>query len=197
MMGKPVTSLFVLILLLVSCSSNKPEKPHRLNLAEEFIDAFYSFDPAALKSLLSAAEESVPSIIYYQGWAEGGNYEIIDRKPCVEQESDKVSCSVTVRDDPMLALGVDFNVTDTFHISFTSGNIISVKTTSNDLQIYHDAADWVRSEMPELVREPCQGFFEGGPTPGACARAMARGYAKFSESIRSGPSARPNDENDH
>ncbi len=82
----------------------------------------------------------------------------------------------------MLALGIDYNVTDTFEISFMSDEITAVETSSDDLQIYYDARDWVREELPELVDLPCQGYFAGGPTPGDCARAMAEGYKQFAAS---------------
>ncbi len=82
----------------------------------------------------------------------------------------------------MLALGIDFHVTDTFTITFANNNIASVETSSNDLPLYFEAADWVRKELPDLIREPCQGFFDGGATPGECARAMAEGYTRFAAS---------------
>jgi len=153
-----------------------------LAISESFIDAFYSFEPAALAAFLLSAEASASSIIYYQGWAEGGNYKIVDRMPCELNGSDVVSCSITVEDDPVLALGIDFKVTDTFAITFTNSEITAVETSSNDQQLYFDARDWVREELPELVEEPCQGYFAGGPTPGDCARAMAEGYRQFAAS---------------
>ena len=153
-----------------------------LATAESFIDAFYSFDPAMLETFLASAEASASSILYYQGWAEGGNYKIVDRKPCELDSSNVVNCSITVEDDPVLALGIDFKVTDTFSITFTNSEITAVETSSNDQQIYYDARDWVRKELPEFVEVPCQGYFDGGPTPGDCARAMAEGYRQFAAS---------------
>ena len=153
-----------------------------LSTAEAFIDAFYSFDPLALEATLSSAAGSVLAITYYQGWAEGGNYKIVDRKHCEIKAANVVSCSITVEDDPMLALGIDFDVTDTFEITFTDTAITAVETSSDDIQLYYDARDWVRRELPALVEEPCQGYFDGGPTPGDCARAMAQGYIQFAAS---------------
>jgi hypothetical protein len=153
-----------------------------ISTAEAFIDAFYSFDSSRLKSFLAFAGESVPLIVYYQGWAEGGNYEIVKRRPCEVKTSNIIRCAITVADDPMLALGIDFKVTDTFEISFENGEIKSVETSSDDMQVYYNAAEWVKRELPELVEEPCQGFFAGGPTPGDCARAMAEGYRRFAAS---------------
>jgi hypothetical protein len=82
----------------------------------------------------------------------------------------------------MLALAVDFFVTDTFEIAFEDGRVSSVETSSNDLPIYYQARDWVRSNMPELIAQPCEGFFAGGATPGDCAQAMAEGYRAFTAS---------------
>ena len=82
----------------------------------------------------------------------------------------------------MLALGIDFNVTDTFALSFAEGEIASVETSSNDLQVFWDAQEWVNEEHPELIGVPCQGMFDGGLTPGECVRAMVEGYARFAMS---------------
>ena len=178
---------FVAIITIISCYDSEnttADSNHAANIstAEAFIDAFYSFDRSSLASFLSLAEESIPSIAYYQGWAEGGNYKIVNRRPCEEKESNIIRCAITVEDDPMLALGIDFKVTDTFEISFQNGEIKSVETSSDDMQVYYDAGEWVRRELPELVENPCQGFFAGGPTPGDCARAMAEGYRRFAAS---------------
>ncbi|HIL59942.1 MAG TPA: hypothetical protein EYG31_04805 [Porticoccaceae bacterium] len=179
--------LFFMLLSLSACSVYKDSKTQYQNesllpTAEAFIDTFYSFNSIALEGALSQASSSIPSVVYYQGWAEGGNYKIVARKPCVIQELNVASCSVTVEDDPMLALGIDFNVTDTFTISFIDGVIVAVETSSNDMQIYFDARDWVLTELPELVAEACEGFFNGGSTPNECARLMAEGYRRYAAS---------------
>ena len=179
--------LFFMLVSFSACSVYKDSKTHYQNesllpTAEAFIDTFYSFNSTALEVALSQASSSIPSVVYYQGWAEGGNYKIVARKPCVIQELNVASCSVTVEDDPMLALGIDFNVTDTFTISFIDGVIVAVETSSNDMQIYFDARDWVLTELPELVAEACEGFFNGGSTPNECARLMAEGYRRFAAS---------------
>ena len=153
-----------------------------LHSAEALIDAFYSFDSAEIKPFLFSAESSTPAIIFYQGWADGGNYKVIDRQPCKAESNTVISCSITVEDDPVLALNIDFNVTDTFTVTFSGTEIILVETSSNDKQIYHDAFNWVTKEMPEVMSGPCKGFFNGGPTPEDCARAITEGYRKFAES---------------
>ena len=122
-----------------------------LPIAESLIDDFYSFDSVRLEEALASAEESKESLLYYQGWAEGGNYQIVERKHCAVKSSNIVSCPITVRDDPMLALGVDFFVTDTFEIGFEDARVSSVETSSNDLPIYYEARDWA-SAMAEGYR---------------------------------------------
>jgi hypothetical protein len=153
-------------------------------VANEFIDSFYSFNSVKLKSILSAAEESKPSLLYYQGWAEGGNYEIVDRHPCVAKNDSLVICPVTVKDDLISALEIDFYVTDTFHITVLHGRIITVTTSSNDPPIFHEAREWVQQNLFELIEEPCQGIWKDGTTPGECVRAMVKGYAEFIASER-------------
>ena len=179
--------LLALGLFIGSCTHSPAadsQKLLRQNLqsAEALIDAFYSFDPAELKPFLSSAEGSAPVITYYQGWADGGNYKIVERQSCKADSAIVISCAITVEDDPVLALNIDFNVTDTFSITFSGAEIVSVETNSNDQQIYYDAFNWVTKEMPEVMSGPCQGFFNGGPTPGDCARAMTDGYRRFAAS---------------
>ena len=142
----------------------------------------YSFDPVRLRRALYFAKESIPELAFYQGWAEGGHYTIVSRTPCEARSPSEVSCSITVKDDLMKALRVNFNVTDTFHLSFAEGMIVSVRTTSNDPAIWEDAKAWVRQNRSELVRKPCEGYFNGGPTPGDCVRAMVQGLKEFAAS---------------
>jgi hypothetical protein len=176
--------LCALVFIVSACSESNDLQNGKETLAkaESFIDAFYSFDPVELRTFLLEAEGSAPSIIYYQGWAKGGNYKLLNRKPCERSNLSSVKCSITVEDDPILALGIDFKVTDTFHISFSNGEISAVKASSDDPQIYYDAESWVRANLSNLIEVPCRGFFDGGPTPGDCARAMAEGYAQFAAS---------------
>lgn len=179
--------ILALVLSVNSCTSSSTTnsellRGRNLQRAEAFIDAFYTFDRAELEPFFSTAAGSAPKLTFYQGWAEGGNYEIMDRRPCEAESPTKISCAITVEDDPVLALGIDFKVTDTFTITFVGTEIRSVETNSNDQQIYYDAFDWVTKEMPEVMSGPCQGFFDGGPTPGECARAMTEGYRRFAES---------------
>jgi hypothetical protein len=150
--------------------------------AEALIDAFYSFDGDALRATLVFAEASIPQILYYQGWAEGGNYEVLNRMPCVVDDEENISCSITVKDDLIEALDLDVNVTDTFHLTFSGNRVVHVETSSNDPDAYYEAQSWVEENRPGLINEPCRGFFAGGPTPGECVKAMVRGYAEFAAS---------------
>ena len=155
---------------------------HDIQQAEALIDAFYSFDPARLEPFLDSTPEGKKLLLFYQGWAQGGNYTIVKRTPCVEIESTVIRCAITVKDDLMMALGIDFNVTDSFHLTFDDDKIIEVKTTSNDLPVFSQAIQWVWNKQAALVTGPCQGFFEGGPTPGDCVRGMVEGFKLFATS---------------
>lgn len=151
--------------------------------AEGFIDAFYSFDPERLRPFLAQAEESATSLMYYQGWAEGGNYKIVRRGACVPESAERFRCPITVQDDPVLALQTGFNVTDTFALTFEGQNIVDVDTSSNDQPIYYEARKWVEENMPEVMSGPCLNRRSGGTTPGDCARAMTEGYRLFYETM--------------
>ncbi len=177
----------VVAVMLTGCAASRPAagpEEARVAAAEAFIDAFYSFDPARLRAALSSAADSVPRIGYYQGWAEGGNYRIVERKPCRPAGADEVQCAITVRDDLIPALGLGLHVTDTFHLSFDAERIVRVRTSSDDPPLFEEALQWVRTEKPEVLAGPCRGFFDGGPTPGDCVRAVVRSFAEFAAARR-------------
>lgn len=170
--------------LAAACAATRPTattapSDPRLAAAEALVDAFYSFDPGRLRRAMSGAASSVPKILYYQGWAEGGNYVVVERKPCRASTADEVRCDITVRDDLIGALGTGYNVTDSFHLKFHGREIAAVRTTSNDPPEFDQALEWLRAQRPELISGACQGFFAGGPTPGDCARAVVKGFAEF------------------
>ena len=147
--------------------------------AERLIDAFYSFDPAPLRAALADAPESAPQIVYYQGWAQGGNYAVLDRKPCRSVSADEVSCDIKVRDDLIAALGTGYWVTDTFHLTFRDGRMVKVRTISNDPPEFEKALQWVNAQRPDLLTGVCRDFFAGGPTPQDCVRAVVKGFADY------------------
>lgn len=177
--------IFVIVILLISgCKNSSHSKvltieEANVNLASEFIDAFYSFNSDRLASSLSQAKESQPNLIYYQKWAECGNYKVVDRQEFIKENDSMIICPVTVKDDLMAALDIDFNVTDTFRITIKKGNIRSVTTSSNDPELYYTAKDWVKQNRSEIIEVPCEGIWEGGPTPCECIKAMIRGFGEF------------------
>ena len=177
-------SICIYILILASCNTaTQNDAPDRdVAIANKFIDAFYSFNTDSLQSTLSSAKESQPEILYYQKWAECANYKIVDRTHYFKKNDSTVIFPVTVKDDLMGALAIDFNVTDTFHISIQNGKILSVKTSSNDLDVYYEAKEWVNKNRPDLVGKACEGIWEGGPTPCECVLGMIKGFAEFTES---------------
>ena len=150
-----------------------------LAAAENLIDAFYSFDPVPLRVALSDASASEPQIIYYQGWAQGGNYVVLDRKPCRFDAANEVRCDITVKDDLITALRTGYHVTDTFHLTFSDGKIVKVRTSSNDPPQMEEGFKWLRRERPDIWTGPCRGFYAGGRTPQDCVRAVVLGFAEF------------------
>jgi len=185
-MIRGTTCVTVIALSLIACGKMPESERGRstdrmVATSESFVDAFYSYDPGVLRAALSSAEDSAASILFYRGWAEGGNYEVVKRMPCKLGNEETISCSITVKDDLMGALGIDFNVTDTFHLTFSNDQIVSVDTSSNDPQEYYDAEDWVKKNRPELIDEPCKQSGDRPSTPGDCVRGMVRGYSEFVE----------------
>lgn len=173
----------VVALILVGCNTPKSAQHSgdrsELVEAERLIDAFYSFDPSQLRAAMAYAPDSQPKLLYYQGWAEGGNYAVLERKPCRLAATDEVICDVTVRDDLIVALRTGYWVTDTFHLTFSDGRIVEVRNSSNDPPDFDQALNWVKRERPEVMAGPCKGFFAGGPTPQDCVRAVVVGFAAY------------------
>ncbi len=170
------------LLLLAGCKSPSPRMTTGCQpIANQFVAAFYSFNKDSLQHLLSSARGSQPSILYYQEWAECGNYAIVDRGSCIQKSDSLVLVPVTVKDDLINALQIDFHVTDTFHLTIGNGQIRSVTTSSNDPDVYYEAKEWVKQNRPELIEKACEGIWDGGPTPCACVQGMVKGFAAFME----------------
>lgn len=176
-MKKPSQFVYILLFMVMSCHTKQQRVPeNNLHIASAFVDAFYSFNRDSLQAVLSSAEASQPEILYYQKWAECGHYEVLQRHTPFEKNDSTVIFPVTVKDDLMAALQIDFNVTDTFHIAIRDGKIRSVQTSSNDPDEYYDAKEWVKEHHPEFIEVPCEGIWEGGPTPCECIQGMLKGF---------------------
>jgi len=176
-------SVFLVLLFSASLSARSDNSEQGIiQQSEQLIDSFYSFDKARLNRKLVDAKSSIPSLVFYQGWAQGGNYKIVKREPCYIVKAYVVRCAITVQDDLMLALGIDFNVTDTFDVTFSDNKLTEVATSSNDLDVFWQAREWVKKHHAALIAKPCQGIWNGGPTPGDCVRAMVEGYKRFAKS---------------
>ena len=182
-MKRAVTVLLLAGALAGACSAATERRLGRsgseLVKAEALIDAFYSFVPARLRSAMADAPASMPRLLYYQGWAQGGNYVVLERKPCRLETIGEVSCDIKVRDDLIAALGTGYDVTYKFHLSLRNGRVVSVRNSSNDPREFDEALKWLGRERPALMEGPCRGFFAGGPTPQDCVRAVVSGFAEF------------------
>ena len=165
------------------------EQASNLKKSEGMIDAFYSFDPIRLKPFLQKSGEAEAEILAYQAWAEGGNYFVLARFPCMNKSANTISCSITVQDDPVVALETGFNVTDTFLLTFEDGVIKGVETSSDDQPIYFEAGEWVKANLPKVMEGPCKRKDGIRITPGDCAKAMTDGYKLFMQAKKSAASS--------
>ncbi len=167
----------IILLLLAAC--NASIKSNKIDVANKFIDTFYSFDRDSLASILLYAKSSQPNILYYQKWAECAHYEVVNRAPFIVKNDSLVLCPITVKDDLMGSLKIDFNVTDTFHVTVVDGKIRSVETSSNDPDEYYEAKEWVKLNRPEYIEKQCEGIWAGGPTPCECVLGMVKGFGEM------------------
>ncbi|MEM7101171.1 MAG: hypothetical protein AAF541_23115 [Pseudomonadota bacterium] len=150
----------------------------RLRHAEAFIDAFYSFEPTRLQPYLAQAPQAHAKIMYYQGWARGGEYKVVDRQPC-QHEADLIICRVTVADNLIKALQINMHVTDVFSITMDKMVITKVETSSNDPEAFAIASEWLITQQPQIMQTVCKGLMNGGPTPAQCARAFVAGFKAY------------------
>lgn len=172
---KKIGLLLLYGFVLIGCQ----KKTDNTALGNIFVDTFYSFDHDKLQSLLWAAPQSQPEILYYQKWAECAHYTVMDRTKFFQKNDSTVIMPVTVKDDLMSALKIDFNVTDTFKITIKDQKIVSVTTASNDLPDYYEGKEWVKTNKPEYIEKQCEGIWEGGPTPCECVQGMIKGFAEY------------------
>ena len=153
-----------------------------LNLAENFITTFYSWDLNLLETLMAKDADSL-AITYYQGWAEGANYAIKIRRPC-ERDTNEISCAITVTDDFGRAMG--YTATDTFRLTISGGHVSAVTVSADDPPIFQQLQEWIMTERPEVLTGPCLDMFAGGKTPHACSTAVAKSAAEFMAHRESG-----------
>jgi len=146
-----------------------------LQIAERFITTFYSWDRSALQEQMTENDDH-QAVIYYQGWAEGGNYAIKIRRPCL-LENDAISCSITVTDNFGQAMG--YIATDTFRLLISNGQISEVTFTADDPPIFEELQQWIMTERPEVLTGPCLDMFAGGNTPQACAKTVSELAEEF------------------
>ena len=156
---------------LLACSSDSS-----LVRAEQFIDAFYSWDKQALQATLAPDADGAESVFYYQAWAEAAHYKIQTRRPCAWHEN-TIQCPITVTDDFGTTLG--YTATDTFHLTMQDNAIVGVEFTADDPPIFAELQAWIAAEKPEVFAGPCKDLFAGGVTPGDCARAVASAAKEF------------------
>lgn len=175
-------------LTAAGCSSGSDDPSEiiddpNLAAAEAFVTAFYSFDSGDLEANLSSAPVAAPAFLYYQGWAEGANYKVLNRMAC-EGVSGlvEVECSITVENDLLKALDLDFNPTDTFTLQVVDGEIVGGNFGGDDPELAGLAFEWVDTNRPELQDGVCADLFDGGPTPGECSQAFVQGFKDFAAS---------------
>lgn len=171
-----IAAASLIISLLSSCASSNQAELNLL-LAERFVDAFYSWSPNALGAVLAKAPEDSNRTLYYQAWAEAGEYQIQTRNPCSAISARQAECAIRVTDNIGAALG--YIATDTFTLSFDGNNLVGVQFRSDDPPILQEVFGWLQATRPEVFAGPCKDLFAGGTTPQACVRAVIRGAQDY------------------
>ena len=153
----------------MSCSSPPVSQPNEL--AEKFLDAFYSWDPQRITAIVEPGDDA-DRVLYYQGWAQAANYQVQTRRPCKTLNDNDAECAVTVTDDFGKALG--YTATDTFTITVAGDRISAVSFEGDDPPVFQAVFAWIAEQRPEILTGPCEDMFDGGTTPDECAKAVAQ-----------------------
>lgn len=172
-------SILVLVLLLSACSPESADSTSASTaaVADQFIDAFYSWDEEQLRHAVAAASrEDIERVLYYQGWAVGAHYKIQTRRPCT-QTGNVATCKITVTDDFGEAMA--YTATDTFELILKNEVIVNVTFQGDDPAIFGELQAWIGEHQPGIYSGPCKDLFAGGKTPGDCARAVATAAKTF------------------
>jgi len=175
--------IFALALSFASPAANTTEQSQdpRLPIAEAVISTFYTWDPKALEAAIAPGPDR-DRMLYYQGWAQAANYAVQTRTPCFADSTNVVICRVTVTDDFGRTLG--YTATDTFTFSIIDGEVVALSSEGDDPPIFWDLIAWITETRPEIMDGPCQNYFSGGTTPGACARAVVESARIFRDLSR-------------
>ena len=174
----PLGRFALLAMLLGSGCATTPQEDS-IATAERFIDAFYSWQADALAATLEKGEDA-DRALYYQAWAEAGNYAVQTRRPCAREEDGVIQCAITVTDDIGGTLG--YIATDTFHLSIADGLVRAVTFTADDPPILEAVFEYLSANNPEVFAGPCKDMFAGGTTPRACVRAVIDGAQRYLDS---------------
>jgi len=165
---------------VIGCSEPEGEtrvlQTESLVAAEDFIDAFYSWDPHTLAQTVRAPDD-IERVLYYQAWASAASYTVQTRRPCAISSRNEVTCRITVTDDFGKTLG--YTATDTFRLTLRDAIIVGVEFEGDDPPIFEELFAWIAEQRPEVMRGPCKDLFSGGKTPAECARAVVLSAQEF------------------
>ena len=167
-----IFGFFLLLLCPFISSANQDD----LHTAESFLDAFYTFEQSKLARFL-APNADADRVLYYQAWAQAANYKVKQRTPCALNVSKAIVCAVTVTDDFGQTMG--YVATDTFTMTIQENKVSAISFEGDDPPIFQQLFAWIAENRPEILESPCKDLFEGGKTPGDCARAVVVAAKEF------------------
>ena len=162
--------------LLLLCPFISSANQDNLQIAESFLDAFYTFDQSKLIRFLAPGADA-DRALYYQAWAQAANYKVKQRTACDHNASKAIICAVTVTDDFGQTMG--YVATDTFTMTIHENKVSAISFEGDDPPIFQQLFAWIAENRPEILESPCKDLFEGGKTPVDCARAVVVAAKEF------------------
>lgn len=189
-MLRPATVLASLVLAAATagCTNAVQNQPSArgsspTDIAEAALDAFYSWDAESLAAMISTPQDR-DRLVYYQGWAQGADYQVQTRRPCrltPDASQAVVTCAVTVTDNFGKTLG--YIATDTFTFTVREAMISTVWFEGDDPPVFAQLLESIQQNQPEILTGPCKDMFAGGTTPGACAQAVVGAAEAFAKTL--------------
>jgi len=149
----------------------------QLQLAEQFIDAFYTFQAVEIREIPFDSKLDIAPLLYYQAWAEGGNYKVAKRTDCYKAIDELIYCRIKVTDD--LGGNLGYIATDTFTLSIIDREITKVEFEGDDPFVFTRLLISIYLFQPEVFDGPCDKMFDGGKTPKACVQAVVAAAKEF------------------
>ena len=64
-------------------------------------------------------------------------------------------------------------------MTIQENKVSAISFEGDDPPVFEALFEWIAKNQPQVLSGPCKDLFEGGKTPGACARAVVVAAKEF------------------